>query len=51
MNVLETIEKPWREPMDYLTLVFWVVIFAVIAFAMADTLRILSQWIASAVTE
>lgn len=51
MNILDTIEKPWREPIDYLTLVFWVVIFAIVAFAMVDTLRILAQWVASSVSE
>ena len=49
MDIIETIEKPWRNPVDYLMLAFWIVIFAVVAFAMYDTLRILSMWIKSAV--
>lgn len=45
MNIIETVTKPWRDPVDYLTLVFWVVIFAIVAFALFDSLRVLSSWV------
>lgn len=48
MEVMETITHPWRNPIDYLELVFWIVIFAVIAFAMFDMLRILAAWMKQA---
>jgi hypothetical protein len=48
---MDTIEKPWQHPIDYLTLVFWVVLFAIVAFAMADTLRVLAQWVKSTAEE
>lgn len=51
MEVIETITHPWREPIDYVTLVFWVVIFCIVAFIVADMLRILASFIKSAVTE
>lgn len=49
MGFLETIEKPWNHPVDYMTVVFWFVIFGIVAFALADTLRILAQWVAQTV--
>lgn len=49
MDIIETIEKPWRNPVDYAMLAFWVMIFVIVAFAMYDTLRILTMWIKSAV--
>jgi hypothetical protein len=45
MDFLNTIERPWRHPMDYLALVFWLVLFAIVAFAMMDTLRVVTTWI------
>ncbi len=44
MEIMETITRPWREPIQYLDLIFWVVIFAIVAFVMFDTLRILASW-------
>ena len=49
MDILETIEHPWHNPVDYMKLVFWFVIFLIVAFAMYDTMRVLAMWIASAV--
>ena len=49
MDIIDTITRPWREPIAYIDLVFWVVIFAIVAFIMFDTLRILSSWMNSAV--
>lgn len=51
MDPIETITKPWREPMDYLTLVFWFVIFVIAAYALWDGMKILGSWVASAATE
>lgn len=48
MDVVDTITHPWREPVDYLTLVFWIVVFAIVAFAVFDMLRILAAWMKSA---
>lgn len=45
MDAIETITHPWREPIDYLTLVFWIAIFAIVAFVMFDSLRIVASWI------
>lgn len=50
MDVVNTITHPWRNPVDYLELVFWIVIFAVIAFAMYDMLRILASFIKQTVS-
>lgn len=47
MNAIETITHPWREPIEYTTLVFWIVIFAIFAFIMFDSLRIVASWIKS----
>lgn len=51
MDFLETIEKPWRDPVDYAKLAFWVIIFGIVCFAMYDMLRILTMWIKSTATE
>lgn len=51
MDVLETITHPWREPIDYVTLVFWIVIFMIVAFIVADMLRVIASFLKSAVTE
>lgn len=48
MDVIDTITRPWREPINYLDLVFWVVIFAIVAFVMFDMLRILASWMQQA---
>lgn len=48
MDVMDTIMHPWRNPIDYAELVFWIVIFAIFAFAMYDMLRILAAWIKQA---
>lgn len=48
MDILDTIQRPWRDPVDYLNLVFWVVIFAIVAFIMFDAMRILGSWVKSA---
>jgi hypothetical protein len=48
MDVIDTITHPWREPIDYFTLVFWIIIFAIAAFAVADMLRILASWVKNA---
>lgn len=48
---MDTIEKPWKHPIDYITLVFWFVLFVIVAFAMADGLRVLTLWITSAAKE
>lgn len=44
-NPFETITHPWREPKDYLSLVFWFIIFLIVAGAMYDGMRILGSWI------
>lgn len=49
MDILQTITKPWRDPVDYLTLVFWAVIFMIVAFVMYDALRILGAFLKSAI--
>lgn len=48
MDVIETITHPWREPVDYFSLVFAVVIFLIVAFAVMDMLRILASFIKQA---
>jgi len=48
MDVLQTITHPWREPVDYISLVLAVVVFAIIAFAVMDMLRILASFIKNA---
>ena len=48
MSFLETIERPWRHPVEYAELIFWFVIFIIVAFAMADSLRVLGQWVKQA---
>ena len=45
MDVVNTITHPWREPVDYIKLVFAVVIFLIVAFAVMDMLRILASFI------
>ena len=45
MDVIETITHPWREPIDYVTLVFAIVVFLIVAFAVMDMLRILASFI------
>jgi hypothetical protein len=45
MDVIETITKPWRDPIDYVTLAFWVAFFLVVAFALLDATRILTTWV------
>lgn len=50
MDIYTTITKPWREPVDYLTLVFWVLIFVIVAFAMFDTMRVLATWVKNTAT-
>jgi hypothetical protein len=40
MDVVQTITRPWRDPADYFTLVFWIVIFAVVSFIIFDMLNI-----------
>lgn len=50
MDIYTTITKPWREPMDYLDLAFWVVIFVIVAFAMYDSMRVLGAWVKNAAT-
>ena len=46
MDVVDTTTHPWREPIDYLTLVFWVIIFVVIAGVVLDILRLTWKLIA-----
>lgn len=48
MDIIETITHPWREPIDYIQLVFAVVIFLIVAFAIMDMLRILASFIKNA---
>ena len=48
MDIINTIEKPWREPIEYLKLVFWFIIFVIIAYAMWDTMRVLGSYVAEA---
>lgn len=47
MGFLDTIEKPWKHPVDYVSLVFFFVIFVIVAFAMFDGMRILGGWVRS----
>lgn len=49
MDVVETITHPWREPIDYFQLVFAVVVFLIIAFALMDMLRILASFVKNSV--
>lgn len=51
MDIFQTIEKPWREPIDYITLVFWTAIFLIAVMAMWDGMRILGSYVVSSVTE
>lgn len=44
MDPIETITHPWREPIDYIKLAFWIVIFAIVSFVVYDMLRILATW-------
>jgi len=48
MDILNTIEKPWREPIDYLSLIFWFIIFLIIAYAMWDAMKILGSYVVEA---
>lgn len=50
MDFVSTIEKPWREPLNYLSLVFWFVIFVIVAYAMWDTMRVLGTYVVDAAT-
>ena len=49
MDILQTITKPWRDPVDYLTLVFWAVIFMIVAVVLYDAMRVLGSFLKSAV--
>lgn len=51
MEALNTIRRPWQEPMAYLDLVFWIVIFAIVSFIIYDMLRILISWTAQTASE
>lgn len=51
MDILQTIEKPWREPVDYITLAFYTAIFLIVVMAMWDAMRILGSYVVNAVTE
>ncbi len=44
MDFLQTIRNPWERPVDYFTLALSLVIFAIVAFVLYDTLRILIRW-------
>jgi hypothetical protein len=44
-NPIDTITHPWREPIDYIKLSFWIVIFAIVSFMVYDMLRILASWV------
>ena len=48
MGFLDTIERPWRQPVAYIELAFWLVIFIIVAFAIMDTLRVLAQFVKEA---
>ena len=45
MSFLDTIEKPWRDPIGYLELAFAIVIFLIVIGAMTDMLRALPSFI------
>lgn len=49
MDVIETITRPWREPVDYLKLVLAVIVFAIVAHAMLDGMRVLTAYVREAV--
>lgn len=49
MDVIETITHPWREPVDYISLVLAVVVFLIIAFALMDMMRILASFVKQSV--
>jgi large-conductance mechanosensitive channel len=49
VDVVTTITRPWREPIDYMTLVAAVVIFCIIAFAVFDSMRVLAAFVREAV--
>lgn len=49
MDVLTTITKPWRDPVSYVSLAFWVMIFAIVAFALHDSLRVVASYAKGAV--
>lgn len=50
MDVLATITHPWREPIDYVTLVFWFVIFVIVAFILYDGLRVVTAFVKETVS-
>lgn len=48
MGFMETIERPWKHPIDYLALVLWVVLFLIMIAIMTDGLRALGDFIKDA---
>ncbi len=46
-----TIQRPWKEPIEYTQLVFWFVIFIIAAFAMFDGMRIAINWVTATTKE
>lgn len=50
-DIYTTISKPFKTPMSGAELALWVVIYAIIAFALYDMLRILASFLEHAVTE
>lgn len=46
-NFSDNLTKPMREETSIGDLVLWIVLIAIVAFALFDTLRILKSWISS----
>lgn len=51
MDILETIRRPWKHPMEYMDMLFWFVIFIIAAYAMFDGMRIATSFIRSTAKE
>lgn len=49
MSMVDTITHPWKNPVDYAKLAFWVVIFAIVAFALYDGMRVIASYVKGAV--
>ena len=50
MDFLDTIKKPWNQPLSYIELAFWFAVFLIVAFAILDSLRVVTSFVAETAT-
>jgi hypothetical protein len=50
-NVVDTIIKPWREPVSLSDLVLYGILYVIIAFVVSDMLRVIASYIAASAKE